>query len=47
MLIKKKEIEENTIKQVEVFKEETNNSLKDIKENMITRVKKIPALCNN
>jgi hypothetical protein len=33
-----KEIQENTIKQVEVFKEETNKFLKEMWENIIRQV---------
>ena len=36
-----KEIQKNTIKYIEVFKEETNKSLKDIQKNIISQVKEI------
>ena len=35
------EIQGNTIKQITVFKEETNKSLRDIQENTIKQVKEI------
>ena len=37
----KKEIQENTTKQVEALKEETNKSLKEIQENTIKQVKEL------
>lgn len=36
-----KGIEENTIKVLEIFKEETNKSFKDTQENTITLMKEI------